>query len=244
MPVFNEEDSIADAVDEVRRQVLDAVPGSELWVVDDGSRDHTAEILDRKAAQEVRMHVVHQPNAGHGAALLRGLSHARGEWMLLVDSDRQIPLDCFQRIWEKRHGVDALFGHRDDRDDPLMRKLVSAGLKLQVKLLFGAWLADPNAPFKLISRSLWERARMVIPTDCLIPSVFLAVYATRAGCRCQSVGIAYRKRSAGQTSLRKMTLLKFSARSARQLVQFRGTPIAAGAAPNFTTHVATAAKKP
>lgn len=243
MPAYNEEDSISDAVDDVRVHVLDAVPGSELWVVDDGSRDRTAGILDRKASEDRRLQVIHQSNSGHGGALLNGLSHARGEWILLVDSDRQIPLDGFGSIWAKRLGADAVFGERDERRDPLARRLVTAVLKLQVRMVFGVRLVDPNAPFKLISRGLWERARTAINDGCLIPSVFIAVFASRAGYRWLGVRIPYRKRSAGQTSLRKLTLLRFSARSFLQLLAFRGAPIQPDPTPALPAQVAPAAKR-
>ncbi len=221
MPAYNEEESIAEAVDEVRTHVLDLVRGSELWVVDDGSRDHTPAILAELATIEPRLHVLNKTNGGHGAALIAGLAQARGDWMLLVDSDRQIPLDAFSAAWDRRRGFDALFGERKNRRDPLVRKLVTAALKLQVRLLFRTRLADPNAPFKLVSRNLWNGARKVIPPDCLIPSVFLAVYAHRAGSRWAGVAVAYRARSAGQTSLSKLKLARFSARSLGQLLAFK-----------------------
>jgi glycosyltransferase involved in cell wall biosynthesis len=225
MPVFNEEDSVTAAVEDVRACVLDQVQGSELWVLDDGSRDRTPSILDQLAAGDPRLHIVHQPNGGHGAALLAGVARARGDWVLLVDGDRQIPLAAFTDAWERRRGLDAIFGARLDRHDPFIRKLVTAALRWQVRLIFGAQIADPNAPFKLLSRRLLDGARKVIPDDCLIPSVFLAVYAHRAGWRFASFEIGYRKRSAGQTSLRKLKLLKFSARSLGQLVAFRAVPV-------------------
>lgn len=230
MPVYNEEDSIAAATGEVTACVLDTVPGSELWVIDDGSRDGTAQILDRLAAADARVHVVHQVNGGHGAAVLAGLGRARGDWLLLVDSDRQIPLDGFAAAWQRRRGLDALLGRRASREDPLARKVVSAALKLQLRVLFGANLADANAPFKLIRRTLWESARKFIPAGCLIPSVFLALYAHRAGLRYASIDVAYRKRATGRTSLRKLKLLGFSARSSAQLLTFRGVAIARSAA--------------
>lgn len=243
MPVFNEEALIAGALDEVRRHVLDVVPGSELWVIDDGSQDGTAGILDKLQAGEPRLRVVHQPNGGHGAALLAGMSRSRGDWILLVDSDRQIPLDGFGLAWERRRGLDALFGHRGHRGDPLARRLVSAGLRFQTRFLFGARLADPNVPFKLISRRLWEEARTVIPADCLIPSVFVAVFAHRAGFRYASFNIAYRQRGAGETTLRKLRLVKFSARSLAQLVAFRGRRIQHIPSMGLGTLATTSAKK-
>ncbi|HUE66727.1 MAG TPA: glycosyltransferase family 2 protein [Candidatus Acidoferrum sp.] len=221
MPAYNEQESIEAAVDEVRTEILGVVPGAELWVVDDGSRDLTASVLDRVAAGDRRIHVLSQRNAGHGAAVLAGLRAADAEWLMLIDSDRQIPLAGFGSLWEARRGVDCILGRRSNRHDPLARRLVTLALKAQVWLVFGARVADPNAPFKLISRELWHEAWKVIPATCLIPSVFIALFARRAGFRCLEVEVAYRQRQAGRTSLRNLKLLKFSARSFVQLLGFR-----------------------
>lgn len=243
MPVFNEEGSIAAAVEEVRARVLDLVPGGELWVIDDGSRDSTPRILDSIASEDGRIHVVHQPNGGHGSALLAGLARARGDWILLVDSDRQIPLDSFALAWERRPGVDLLLGARRSREDPPARKVITAALRLQIAVLFGLVVADANVPFKLLRRPLWEEARQFIPGGCLIPSVFLAIYARRARFRCATMDISYRKRDTGRTSLRKLKLLKFSSRSFVQLLRFRMTSVHGGDAVRLAGMPAPAAKK-
>ncbi len=60
IPVDNEQDAIVGAVEEVQRLVLDRVPGSELVVVDDGSRDRTGPLLDGAAARDPRVRVIHQ----------------------------------------------------------------------------------------------------------------------------------------------------------------------------------------
>jgi glycosyltransferase involved in cell wall biosynthesis len=99
MPVYNEEGAIVAAVDEVKQFVLAFVPESELVVVDDGSRDGTGPLLDAAASGDPRIRVIHQPNGGHGAALLAGLKAAQGEYVFLIDSDRQIPLDNFNAAW-------------------------------------------------------------------------------------------------------------------------------------------------
>jgi glycosyltransferase involved in cell wall biosynthesis len=223
MPAYNEEGSIAGAVEEVRQLVLAAVPDAGLWVVDDGSRDQTGAILDGLAATDRRLHVIHQPNGGHGAALIAGMAHSQGEWMLLLDSDQQILLDNFTVAWGQREGLDALFGRRLRRDDSWIRKAITAGLKAAVQGLFGMPIADPNAPFKLVRRALWEEARGMMPAGCLIPSVFLAVYAHRAHWRWASFDVAYRERRTGQPSLRKLRLAKFSLHAFVQMLAFRKT---------------------
>src|SRR2546426_2192 len=106
MPAYNEEGAIEEAVAEIRQHVLDAVKGSDLVVVNDGSRDKTGDILDRLAKQDDRVRVVHQANGGHGRALRTGLDAARGEYIFLIDSDRQIPLDAFALVWQAAQGKD------------------------------------------------------------------------------------------------------------------------------------------
>lgn len=91
MPAYNEEAAIEQALREVQRHVLTLIPGAEVIVVNDGSRDGTGLILDRLVAENSSLRVIHQPNGGHGRALRTGLDAARGEHVFLIDSDRQIP---------------------------------------------------------------------------------------------------------------------------------------------------------
>jgi cellulose synthase/poly-beta-1,6-N-acetylglucosamine synthase-like glycosyltransferase len=92
MPSFNEEGSIEAAVRDVQEHVFALVPDSELLVVD-SSRDRTPEILARLATADPRVRVIAQPPRGHGEAVRAGLDLARGEFVFLIDSDRQVPLE-------------------------------------------------------------------------------------------------------------------------------------------------------
>ena len=92
MPVYNEEDVVALAVEDVQRDVLDVIAASELIVVNDGSTDRTGPLLDGMALRDPRIRVIHQENRGHGGALMAALATARGEFVFLVDADRQIML--------------------------------------------------------------------------------------------------------------------------------------------------------
>src|SRR5687767_8769234 len=80
MPVYNRQETIRAAVADVQSTILDPVPGAELVVVDDGSKDDSGRVLDDTVAADSRVRVIHQENPGHGGALMRALSEARGEY--------------------------------------------------------------------------------------------------------------------------------------------------------------------
>jgi len=218
MPVYNEEGAIGAAVDEVKQFVLALIPESELVVVDDGSRDGTGRLLDAAAADDPRIRVIHQPNGGHGAALLTGLKAATGEYVFLIDSDRQIPLDDFKAAWaEVMAGRDAVFGVRRRRHDPVLRLYLSRLIRHSVNVLFRINLRDPNAPYKLFRRGIWTGARDCVPDGTLAPSLFLAIAAKSRGYNVLEVDVTHKERDTGEVTLRKFKLLKFCARGLGQM---------------------------
>ena len=88
VPVYN----VADFLDECLRSVLGEADGDvELMCVDDGSTDASGEKLDRAARQIApggcMMKVIHQENAGAGAARNAALSAATGDWIMFLDGD-------------------------------------------------------------------------------------------------------------------------------------------------------------
>ena len=221
MPTYNEEGAIHEAVLEVQRHILDIVPDSELVVVNDGSRDATGAILDRLAGKDGRIHVIHQPNGGHGRAVLRGLEEARGEWLFLLDSDRQIPVEAFAALWENKTRSQVLMGVRSKRNDPRLRLILTRLVRLILRSLMGVRLQDANVPFKLFHHTVWEMAQGLIPRDCLVPSLFLAIYVGRAGIPFSEMEIPHRERATGVVSIKRWKLAKFCFRAFSQLLAFR-----------------------
>jgi dolichol-phosphate mannosyltransferase len=219
MPVYNEEGAIVSAVEEVQQHVLQLIPNAELVVVDDGSRDGTGRLLDDAAAADARIKVIHQPNGGHGAALLRGLNAAQGEYVFLIDSDRQIPLDSFNAAWaEVMAGRDAVFGVRRRRYDPVLRLYLSRLVRHSVNVLFRVNLYDANAPYKLFRRAIWNEARSCVPDGTLAPSLFLAIVAKSRGYNILEIDVTHKERDTGEVSLRKFKLMKFCARALGQML--------------------------
>ena len=221
MPAYNEAENIRAAVADVAAHVFPAVPQAELLVVDDGSRDATGEVLAGIAAAEPRLRVLSQANAGHGAALRGGIEAASGEYLLLIDSDRQVALDDFAEHWARLGEADAVLGMRITRHDPRHRLILSKAMRLMLKVVFGAVPRDTNIPYKLVSRDAWRAARAAIQPGCLIPSALLGVWLMQSGLRIAEVEIVHREREAGETVLKPWRLAKFCWRALGDVRRFR-----------------------
>lgn len=224
MPAYNEAEGIEAAVKAVRQRVLDQIPGSELVVVNDGSRDATGSLLDAISGQDPRVRVIHKSNGGHGPAIMTGMAEAHGTHLFLVDSDDQIPLEDFAPMWAAvGQGRAAAFGVRRVRQDAQLRKVLTVVIRFSLVALFGVRLHDANVPFKLIHRDLWQAARAHIPDGTLAPSLLLAVFAARAGHDIAFVEVGHQDRRTGTVSIRRWKLVKFCARGLRQLLAFRAS---------------------
>jgi glycosyltransferase involved in cell wall biosynthesis len=223
MPAYNEQDGVEAAVRAVHTHLFGVVPTAELVAVNDGSRDNTGAILDQLSTLDPRVHAVHKKNGGHGPALITGLDAARGDYIFLIDSDNQIPLESFAPLWQEvQNGHDAAFGVRRVRNDARLRRVLTRIIRASLTMLFGVRLKDANIPFKVFHRDLWLRAEPFIPADTLAPSIFFAVHAARTGARIAFVEVGHRDRTTGTVSIRRWKLIKFCARAWRQLLAFRG----------------------
>jgi dolichol-phosphate mannosyltransferase len=222
VPVYNEEGSIEALVQDLERDVVAAVEGVEVIVVDDASTDGTPALLDRLAEGRPWLDVRHaEQNAGHGAAVLRGLALARGEWIFQIDSDGQFRVDEFPRLWERRSECDLALGVRANRHDPRHRLVLTRAVRLAVTLLAGRPIRDVNTPFRLLRRELWNTLSGSIPSDTLAPNIFVTVGASVRGARIVDVPVTHLAREQGTSTLRTMRLIRFSLRGLRQLVAFR-----------------------
>ncbi|MGC8782481.1 MAG: glycosyltransferase family 2 protein, partial [Anaerolineae bacterium] len=95
IPAYNEEAGIQAVVQRVlatRPQLAAEGLDLELIVVDDGSRDRTAELV---AATPAARLIRHRTNGGYGAALKTGFAAARGEWIGFLDADGTYPPEHF-----------------------------------------------------------------------------------------------------------------------------------------------------
>jgi glycosyltransferase involved in cell wall biosynthesis len=135
--LYNEEIVARQFVEEL----LDSVSGKndlEIVLVDNGSTDRTGAILDSYASE--RLKVVHNPSPtrGKGDGISAGIRTATGEYIALMDGDmQQNPSDIFLLLsLMEEKGLDYIIGWRRNRDDSLMRLLLSLSYNFMIKTLF------------------------------------------------------------------------------------------------------------
>ena len=108
VPVYKVEAFLRRCVDSILSQTYKNL---EVIVVDDGSTDETAGILERYAARDERVVIVHQPNAGLVAARETGIASATGEYVTFVDGDDTIEPDMYERLMANALKYDADISH-------------------------------------------------------------------------------------------------------------------------------------
>lgn len=106
VPVYNTEEYLKNCIMSVVRQTYD---NWELILVDDGSSDGSLSIADLAAEKDERIRVIHQKNAGPGAARNRGIKEALGDYVVFLDSDDYIDKNYFQLLVPKARINDVVF---------------------------------------------------------------------------------------------------------------------------------------
>ena len=222
MPVYNEAGVIADVVHELARDVLEALPGAELVLVDDGSTDETPAILDELAATDDRVKVIHaERNRGHGPSLRRALEDSEGDWLFQMDSDgQQVAVELWD-LWALREEADLVVGVRSGRSEGRHRDVVSAAARWASRVAGGGRLRDVNVPFKLIRREVWEDLSTDIPSTPVAPSLLIAVGASVRGWRVAEVEISHLPRRHGSSTVDVRALVRLTSGALRELIRFR-----------------------
>ena len=213
MPVYNEAEAlegvVSEWVDVLNAESIDY----ELRIYDDGSRDGTAEVLRRLAANNPRIVASTHDNRGHGPTLMRGYAESRGEWVFQTDSDGEIEAVSFPRLWSGRDGYDFLIGEREGRLSPMHRKLLTGGSRAVVALFFGRSVVDVNSPFRLMRRAWLCRVLPLIPAEAAVPNVILTGLAARMRARSFTTPVTFRARRTGATSLNLRRIARLAIRA-------------------------------
>jgi glycosyltransferase involved in cell wall biosynthesis len=171
----------------------------EVLIVDDGSRDASAELVTDRAAGDPRIRLVRHTEAqGYGAALRTGLRAARGELVFFSDADLQFELDELRVLLVHAQRFDVVAGFRAPRRDPWTRRLIARGWGLLVGTLFDLPVRDIDCAFKLFHRRVLD----AVPLASLgaFVNTELLVRARSAGFLMRQVPVTHHPRRHGRQS--------------------------------------------
>lgn len=207
MPVYNEAAGVADVVADIVTLILDAIPESELVIVDDRSTDDTLAVLRRLADEDPRIRVLaNDVNRGHGPTTRRAMDESTGAWIFHLDSDGQVDVSEFALLWSAREDNDLILGMRITRHDPRHRLVLTRLTRVMVSVLARHRIPDANVPFKLIRRSLFEHLGPYIPETAFAPSIMIVLGAHEAGAQVAEITTTHLPRRYDRSSLRRRRL--------------------------------------
>lgn len=200
MPAFNEEGNIESAVMECVEALGDTGREFEVIVVDDGSTDRTNAIASGLSKKYSMVRVIsNKENLGLGGTLRNGFANARGDFLFYTDSDLPIYMDDLVRALPLMNEADFITGFRLNRDEGPLRYIYSAVYNRMVRILFRIPVPDVNFSFKLFRRSVYESIELRSRGSFI--DVELLAEACKKGCNVRSIGVRYRSRVWGRSTL-------------------------------------------
>jgi glycosyltransferase involved in cell wall biosynthesis len=161
-PAYNDSGTIASLVITALRTARKLTPDHEVIVVNDGSADGTAEILDELASIYPQVRVVtHEKNRGYGGALRTGFASATRELIFYTDGDAQYDPAEMEALWRRfDQSVDLVNGYKISRSDPLHRIIIGRIYHHLVKALFRLKVRDVDCDFRMMRRSIFDKVRL------------------------------------------------------------------------------------
>lgn len=154
IPAYNVADVLPRCLDSLLAQTAEDL---EIIVVNDGSRDNTAEVMDRYAAAYPNIRAIHKENGGVTSARMRGIAEATGQWIGFTDGDDALEPDMFRRLLDNalKYGADISHcGHQTIFPDGRIAYVHNTGVLRQQDRVTGVRdLLDGG----LVESALWTK---------------------------------------------------------------------------------------
>jgi glycosyltransferase involved in cell wall biosynthesis len=198
-PAYNEEENIVLAL----RQAIAIAPkiadNYEIIVINDGSKDGTAERVSQAADRHPHIRLVNQRNRGYGGALKRGFKESKSEWIFFTDSDRQFDLKELYSFIRATAEHKVVIGYRKTRAEGMKRALLARALKIWNRILLGfpSSIKDIDCAFKLLHRDVLLQIEPLFSDGAMI-STELLLKLHFAQVPIAQVGVAHYPRRFGQ----------------------------------------------
>ena len=161
LPAYNESERLTTSLPKVLEYVAQRPMSAEVIVVNDGSKDDTADVVRKFAATHPMVRLVENPgNRGKGYSVRNGMLHARGDVLLFTDADLSSPIYEADKLFAAiGNGADVAIGSRwlqrelQTERQPLLRQLYGRLFNLGLRIMLGLNFRDTQCGFKAFTRN-------------------------------------------------------------------------------------------
>jgi len=198
-PAFNDEATIAAMVTGALALLPSFTDDYEVIVVNDGSEDGTATVLDELARTLPHVRVVHHPrNRGYGAALSTGFNHASKELVFYTDGDGQYDVRELAKLLPLMTSeVEVVNGYKLKRADSRRRVVIGAFYNRLAHTLFRLPIRDVDCDFRLIRRRAMEQISLESASGMVCTEMIYKL--STLGCRFAETPVHHYPRLHGQS---------------------------------------------
>src|SRR5213593_1898733 len=207
VPVFNEEGSLPALFSRLSATLGKMGRSYEIVFVDDGSGDATPSLLGEFASADPRVRIVEfNRNYGQHAAIFAGFEEARGKIVITLDADLQNPPEEIPALVAKmEEGYDVVGGWRENRQDPLLRRVASFLVNRITAKLVGVDFHDYGCMLRAYRREVVESVRQCREIHSFIPAL-AATFARRVA----EVRVKHDERAVGRSKYNFYRLIRLN----------------------------------
>jgi len=197
IPAYNEESTIEEIITKVKEVALPQGLTKEIIIINDGSKDRTAERLSQYSGQSGIL-ILHQSNQGKTSALLTGFKNATGDILLIQDADMEYDPNQYAQLLQPilDGQTEVVYGSRFLGRilgmEPVNRWANEISNRT-FSFLYGVKLTDINTCYKVFTRRSWEG--MTITSKNFAFETEFTVKLLARGCAIKEVAIDYSARS-------------------------------------------------
>jgi glycosyltransferase involved in cell wall biosynthesis len=161
-PAYNDSGTIASLVIRALQTASRLTPNHEVIVVNDGSTDSTAQILNALTQVYPSLRIVTHPvNRGYGGALRSGFAASTKDIIFYTDGDAQYDPGEMELLWQRMEiGVDLVNGYKISRSDPWHRIFIGKMYHYIVKTMFGLSVRDVDCDFRMMRRTIFDTVHL------------------------------------------------------------------------------------
>src|SRR5579884_266925 len=160
IPAYNESKNLkSGSLSEVNEYLKKQNYSYQVLIVDDGSTDNTADLIEQQIKNFKNFNLIKNPHGGKTITVMSGMLKAQGEIALFTDMDQATPISEIEKLMPKfNEGCEVVIGSREGRKGaPLVRKIAAAGFALCRNIILGLPFKDTQCGFKAFKHGVVEK---------------------------------------------------------------------------------------